>query len=448
MNAAVKQSVVAVLVLRWSHFACGARLGHSAKSEVTRLGDSFKSEANASEGVMGCNGLFDLIFVGDFGGRNDQQKKVAAGMAIMAGRHNPPAIIGTGDNIYPDGAEGSNALMKEWWRDIYMQHGTLQRPWYSVTGNHDWYSDGRQQYNFTQADGNTGGHWKMTYLYYYKGYIASGVQVDLFFIDTMVWRKSSRVSEYMDVNTEYENQKNWLISSLYYSRAEWKIVVGHHPIYSAGYHGITYELLDELDPILRTYRANMYICGHDHSTQLISYQGMNYIVSGAGSQSPRNKKNEQPPGSLLKYEETGGFVRLRFCSATKAELKFHDQDGTFQDPSWDIPNQYLARASVGSKDASQEEDLRKWFNMSSARSECEGVVLKDVDKSCSTDGCTVLPDRPSSQTCEQYCSDHGLACIEAWTQDGESCQPAAQLGCEGVARETMDNLMCRCGNRG
>lgn len=37
------------------------------------------------------------------------------------------------------------------------------------------------------------------------------------------------------------------------SRAKWKIVVGHHTIFSAGDHGNTQELVDKLLPILQVY---------------------------------------------------------------------------------------------------------------------------------------------------------------------------------------------------
>merc|ERR1719343_1164800 len=132
---------MALLVFGLPQFACGAR---------HRRGRVAQHKASA------CNAAFDILLVGDYGGRNTQQRNIAAGMASIASSRNPLAIFGIGDNIYPDGAEGSNELMKQWWRDVYLQYSSLQRPWHPVPGNHDWYSDGRQQLYFTNSSENTG----------------------------------------------------------------------------------------------------------------------------------------------------------------------------------------------------------------------------------------------------------------------------------------------------
>lgn len=46
------------------------------------------------------------------------------------------------------------------------------------------------------------------------------------------------------------------------SNAKWKVVVGHHTIYSAGTHGNTQELVDKLLPILLVH---IIIHAHDIS---------------------------------------------------------------------------------------------------------------------------------------------------------------------------------------
>ncbi|KAL9996749.1 putative Acid phosphatase [Helianthus debilis subsp. tardiflorus] len=43
------------------------------------------------------------------------------------------------------------------------------------------------------------------------------------------------------------------------SSAKWKVVVGHHTIYSAGVHGNTEELVDKLLPILLVCILSIYI---------------------------------------------------------------------------------------------------------------------------------------------------------------------------------------------
>lgn len=272
----------------------------------------------------------DILLIGDYGARSSQQVRVARGMARVAASSDPLAILGIGDNIYPDGAEGSYTLLKSWWSDIYLPHSSLRRPWHIVTGNHDWYTDGRVQVDFTGSSQNNGGYWQFPALWYKRSFSSAGVSADFFFIDTMIWRKSSRVGRYMNTDRAYTNQRNWLISELSASASDWRVVVGHHPVYSAGSHGITSELLNDLDPIMRRYNAPIFICGHDHSKQLIQYRGMHYIVSGAGGKSSRTPSNEYPDGALKEFIRDGGFAGLTICDASKATVKYYAEDGRVQ----------------------------------------------------------------------------------------------------------------------
>nr|GEW75220.1 hypothetical protein [Tanacetum cinerariifolium] len=68
--------------------------------------------------------------------------------------------------------------------------------------------------------------------------------------------RPSHISENMDV-------------ALKESTAQWKIVVGHHTIFTAGKHGNTQELVDKLLPILQANEVD-YMNGHDHCLQQIS----------------------------------------------------------------------------------------------------------------------------------------------------------------------------------
>ena len=67
----------------------------------------------------------------------------------------------------------------------------------------------------------------------------------------------------------YKTQKS-INSVLTNSTETWKIVIGHHPIYSGGFgHGNKEELINQLKPILEKNKVQMYFCGHSHSSQYI-----------------------------------------------------------------------------------------------------------------------------------------------------------------------------------
>jgi len=68
--------------------------------------------------------------------------------------------------------------------------------------------------------------------------------------------------------------------------SDWRIVMGHYPIYSASKneHGDTKVLIDDLDKILRKYNVDAYFSGHDHVLQVIAKDSnLHYYGSGAGA---------------------------------------------------------------------------------------------------------------------------------------------------------------------
>jgi acid phosphatase len=78
-------------------------------------------------------------------------------------------------------------------------------------------------------------------------------------------------------------QLHWIDSCLSISTAQWKIVVGHHTIYSGGEHGDNTALIYLLEPILLKHHVDMYICGHDHHLEMLKpIKGIHYLVTGGG----------------------------------------------------------------------------------------------------------------------------------------------------------------------
>lgn len=370
-----------------------------------------------------------VLVMGDYGTRDYNQAKVAAGLAKVAAKLDPVAIHGIGDNIYGDGAEGDPRLITRWWRDVYLQHHSLRRPWYIITGNHDWHTDARTERDYTNHPDNEGGWWRMPNFWYKTSYkSASGLTVDMFNIDTAVWRGLSKPVQILG-HTAKQEQIAWLVDELKGSTADWKVALGHHPVYSAGSHGITPEILDELDPLLRKYGVPLYVAGHDHSKHLMQHQGMNYIISGAGGANHRWRSNEYPAGSLKTFFGNHGFVALSFCDSSRATLTIYDSHGQEQQ-AMVLENRLPELGSVNPGTPTTQVP-------------CGGVMLKDVDRVCSTDGCKVLADQMSRRTCREYCNDNGLDCAGGWEELAETCVATVTLGCDRSYGSTSD-LLCEC----
>lgn len=56
-----------------------------------------------------------------------------------------------------------------------------------------------------------------------------------------------------------------LDSALKELNGKWKVVVGHHTLQSAGYHGIIHEFYDKLQPLLQVMHIYIYITKNNNN---------------------------------------------------------------------------------------------------------------------------------------------------------------------------------------
>jgi len=416
------------------------------------------------------------MIIGDYGAPKSAQSRVAASMASEASRVSANAILALGDNIYENGATSSDQMVREW-RNVYMKHSGNKRPWYVVMGNHDWRTSKNVQRDFTKSSKNEGGYWNMPSYWFSKRFD----DVEVFFVDTQIWR-----GDVSSFRSKISEQKRWLEGALSSSSASWKIVVGHHPTYSAGNHGGASQMKRELDPIMRKHGANVYFAGHDHSQQHISHRNVNYVVSGSGAKTPRSRKNDYPSGSLKKYLGVEGFASLRICDSSSASLKMFDARGgtvysttlmnempgspspspSPRPPTSPSPSDgrrrsrrrrsrrrngaKIAEAEVEEVEEADEEveeveeEVEEVEGVSTDEAICHGVELHPVDMRCSSDGCTVQPDTDSSTvTCEEYCASHGLSCAGAWANEFEDCGLDTEITCQDLVMDDGAQV-CKC----
>ena len=85
-------------------------------------------------------------------------------------------------------------------------------------------------------------------------------------------------------------QMAWFEAALAASTAPWKIVVGHHPVYSGGQHGDTPYLVKHVLPLLEKHGVQVYFNGHDHDLQHLQAGKVNLFCTGGGSRPRKNIK--------------------------------------------------------------------------------------------------------------------------------------------------------------
>jgi len=279
-----------IKVLLLLAFEC--TLLHVGVNAQILLKDQSKS-IRITKTLIKTDSSLNFIAMGDWG-RNgaDHQKQVAAQMGIAAADLNAQFIISTGDNFYPSGVISEyDPLFKYSFEDIYTAF-SLQWDWYPILGNHDYKSNPDAQVAYSKISRR----WKMPARYYSKKFPINGdqsQQILIVFIDT-----NPLIPEFYN-NSEYgpnvkgqdtTAQKKWLNKVLSDPSPDikWKIVVGHHPIFTGGSRTNTYDtkaVRSTLKPILDKYNVDVYLAGHEHSLQYIKPTGKtHYFISGAASE--------------------------------------------------------------------------------------------------------------------------------------------------------------------
>jgi len=205
------------------------------------------------------HGVLRIAVAGDTGKGADA---VAEGISRVHATTPLNAIILAGDTFYPCGVTSERD--PRW--SLVRPLTAIGVPVFPVLGNHDFCgkSDPDAQVHASSVVAN----WNFPA----RQYMVRGGVADFAFIDTTSYLRHKSDPNLADVFRS--------------STAPWRIVVGHHPIISSGYHGYfprdEVKRMRELIPSLRESNIAFYIGGHDHHEELIRGR-MLHLISGAGS---------------------------------------------------------------------------------------------------------------------------------------------------------------------
>jgi tartrate-resistant acid phosphatase type 5 len=256
-------------------------------TQAAVVGRFLPNTLRAAEPAEISSSSLNFLVFGDWGRHGEKdQVEVALQMEIAANAMQAQFIISVGDNFYDKGvASTDDPQWQKTFENVYTAP-SLQAPWYVALGNHDYLGNCDAQIAYSQLSRR----WKMPARYFTTSrQIDTATTVDFFYLDTTPMVRSYwHESGYRErVRTQdVPKQLEWFKAALAASTAPWKIVIGHHPIYSGGGpfgHGDTRELIRDILPLLKQYRVQAYFNGHDHNLQHLQAGAVNLFDSGAGS---------------------------------------------------------------------------------------------------------------------------------------------------------------------
>lgn len=256
-----------------------------------------------------------FIAIGDQGKGGSSQRRVALLMNEKARNDSLHFVITLGDNFYNKGVTSVDDIQwREKFEDMY-NLPYLNVPFYPALGNHD-HRNGNARYQVEYSKKNES--WRMPHHYYtFTKKIDAHSSIQFFALNTHVI--------VVDESGEYDlEQVQWLERELRASTATWKIVYGHHPVFSYGKHGDEKQMNRLVRPLLEKYHVDLYICGHDHDRQLLEppVGGVWYIVSGTGSKSRDTRYGEKTTFAATNL----GFTWFR-VSARELHVQFINAAG-------------------------------------------------------------------------------------------------------------------------
>lgn len=268
---------------------------------------------------------FNFIVANDLG-RNGyyDQKIIAERMGELAENTGIEFIAAAGDIHHFEGVASVNDPLWMTNYELIYAHPELMIDWFPILGNHEYRGNTQAVLDYSKVSRR----WSMPGRYYAKSFKLDGnATLKLIFIDTtpLIDKYHKEAEElYPDVATQdIDRQLQWLDSTLNASDETWKVVIGHHPIYAqTPKDEIERENMQQrVDPLLRKYGVDLYVCGHIHNFQHLkpADSRIDYVVNTSGSLS---RKVSPVEGTVFCSSETG----FSIVSVSDKELKLYMLD--------------------------------------------------------------------------------------------------------------------------
>ncbi len=240
---------------------------------------------------------YNIIIANDLG-RNGyfDQKPIAKMMGIWAEKADIEFVAAPGDVHHFNGVKSVTDPLWMTNYELIYSDPSLMLDWFSTLGNHEYRGNTTAVLDYRDVSRR----WMIPSRYYsFEREIDKENSALFLFTDTtpLINKYRSDSTSYPDAcKQDYHKQLNYIDSVLTHSKAKWKIVFGHHPVYAETKKNADErkDMQERLDPILRKYNVDFYINGHIHNFQHIKLQDspVHYFTNSSASLSRNVNKTE------------------------------------------------------------------------------------------------------------------------------------------------------------
>lgn len=263
-----------------------------------------------------------LLLFGDSGTGKDQQFQVAEAMYQVCKQEACDFGLLLGDNFYSEGVTSINdPKFNTHFEKPYSKFKEFSGfKVYTMLGNHDWKGDIEAQMAHTKRSQL----WVMPSRNYKVPNLPEWIRITV--LDTHPVTLTSAISRFFD--RDYEKQvkiQRDLIKENSCTGSAWNIVAGHNPLFSTGKIKNKDEeeaLRNVLLPTIEACNVHLYLSGHEHFQEHVTYKKLNAVIQGAASQLRPRSSPLVTPGAVSRFRKNElGFAILKINSS-EAHMRF------------------------------------------------------------------------------------------------------------------------------
>ena len=260
---------------------------------------------------------YNFFVLSDMGSTGPYREDSVAHMVNKLSKSfHPKFVINQGDFFHDRGVKDTLDPLWDAQFEKMFTAPELQLKWYSIIGNHEYIGNPQALVDY----GKHNPRWTMPARNYtFVQHVDSATSIRFVMIDTSPFVLFYHHDpKYREVNSQNPAKTIAFADSvLAQSHETWKVVIGHHPIYSSDFiQGNTYGLIDQIAPLLRKYRVDFYFNGHVHKFEHLQRDGVDYVVTTTGA-----KPRWTNPWFFARYVKRSlGFT---ICHVTAHDFSFY-----------------------------------------------------------------------------------------------------------------------------